>query len=207
MSAPAVTATTARLYGRLPEMYRTADALQTPDFPLLKYLAGLVDQAGAIEEMYEAIDELADPAVAPIAHLAWIAQHVGARLDPAMTEQEKRDAILFAPSGWRAGTTQAIADAAKSVLTGTRYARVYKHAETRSTAGSDAWYHITVVTRPEETPSPELVLDTIIRKGAKPAGVVLHHESYSATWAQVEAAFPTWADWNDVQWRDLEETT
>ena len=43
-------------------------------------------------------------------------------------------------------------------------------------------------------------------KGAKPAGVVLHHLTYSATWEIIETAFPTWTliETNGVTWANIE---
>lgn len=137
---------------------------------------------------------LADPSQADAAWLPWLAQLVGATLDPGATEQEKRDTIRYATSGWRGGTRAAIADAAKTALTGTRYARVVPHMKPGMSGGLQAGliWDITIVTRASETPDANAVLGAVLRKGVKPAGVVLWHAVYEATWDQIEAIYPMW---------------
>lgn len=150
---------------------------------------------------------LGDPANAPAAWLPWLAQLLGARLDPAASEDEQRDTIIYATSGWRGGTRSAIADAAKTALTGTKYARVVSHFVPGVSGGitpGDIW-DITIVTLSSETPDPGEVLGAVLRKGVKPAGVVLHHATYEATWDQQEAVFPTWADRDAATWDELAE--
>lgn len=147
---------------------------------------------------------LGDPMQAEPDWLPWMAQLVGARLDPAASVEEQRDTIRYATSGWRGGTRQAIADAARTALTGSRYARVEPHSKAPSgslEAGS-VW-DITIVTRASETPDPGAVLDAVLRKGVKPAGAVLWHAMYEATWAQIEAAFPLWEMWDAATWDQL----
>lgn len=227
-----------RLYQRLPEVYRTMDAVGST-WAFKRYLGGLLVQAGIIDDTITAIageravgpatpepwalrpDELAtwqsnrrvrasalgDPMQADPAWLPWLAQLVGARLDPAASVDEQRDTIRYATSGWRGGTRQAIADAARTALTGTRYAQVMPH--TTSVGGSPVAgtvWDITIVTRSSETPDPGAVLGAILRKGVKPAGTILHHAVYGATWDQVEATLPTWADWESRTWDQLEQT-
>lgn len=151
---------------------------------------------------------LGDPMQAEVAWLPWMAQLVGARLDPAATEAEKRDTIRYATSGWRGGTRAAIEDAARSALTGTRYARVVPHTKPGMSGGLEpaTIWDITIVTRTAETPDPAEVLNAVLRKGVKPAGAVLWHTPYQATWDQIEAILPTWADWEAVGgWTAIEE--
>lgn len=150
---------------------------------------------------------LGDPVQARVEWLPWLAQFVGARLDPAATETERRDTIRYATSGWRGGTRSAIADAARTALTGTRYARVVPHTAPSGAGGiepGDVW-DLTVVTRVSETPDPGAVLGAILRKGVKPAGAVLHHAVYEATWDQQEAVYPTWDDRDAATWDQLAE--
>lgn len=217
-----------RLYHRLPEVYRTMDAVGS-DWPFKRYLGGVLDLAGQIDQTIVDIagdrpvgpatpepwslssvdladwrtsratrpSALGDPVQAPAAWLPWMAQMVGAPLDPAATEQERRDTILYATSGWRGGTRAAIADAAKSVLTGSKYARVIPHYKAAVGGGIEpgAVWDIVIVTLTAETPDPNEVLGAVLRKGVKPAGAVLSHSSYQATWDQIEAIFPQWRDW------------
>lgn len=217
-----------RLYHRLPEVYRTMDAVGG-DWPFKRYLAGTMDLAGQIDESIVDIagdrpigpatpepwslstmdlaqwraarvtrpSALGDPVQAEVSWLPWMAQMVGAPLDPAATEQERRDTIRYATSGWRGGTRGAIADAAKSVLTGSKYARVIPHFKASPGGGIEAGtvWDIVIITLTAETPSPDQVLGAVLRKGVKPAGAVLSHSSYQATWDQIEATLPQWRDW------------
>jgi hypothetical protein len=150
---------------------------------------------------------LGDPLQADAAWLVWLAQLVGAPLDPAASEMERRDTILYATSGWRAGTRQAIADAARTALTGTKFARVLPHTTTDGGGGvsTGSVWDIAIVTRAEETPDPDSVLGAILRKGAKPAGAVLHVATYGSSWDLIEALYPTWDDIEGVSWDQLEQ--
>jgi hypothetical protein len=150
---------------------------------------------------------LADPAQADVAWLPWLAQLVGSTLDPAASEQEKRDTIRYATSGWRGGTRSAIADAAKTALTGSKYARIVPHMiPVSGSLNPGTIWDITIVTRTQETPDPGAVLDAVLRKGVKPAGVVLHHAAYGASWDQIEAVFPQWnPHWENLTWDELEQ--
>lgn len=150
---------------------------------------------------------LADPAQADVAWLPWLAQLVGSTLDPSASEQEKRDTITYATSGWRGGTRSAIADAAKTALTGSKYARIVPHMiPVSGSLNPGTIWDITIVTRTAETPDPSEVLNAVLRKGVKPAGVVLHHASYGASWDQIEAVFPQWAPhWESLTWDQLEQ--
>jgi Phage tail protein (Tail_P2_I) len=150
---------------------------------------------------------LADPDQADVAWLPWLAQLVGSTLDPSASEQEKRDTIRYATSGWRGGTRSAIADAAKTALTGSKYARIVPHMiPVSGSLNPGTIWDITIVTRTAETPDPGAVLDAVLRKGVKPAGVVLHHAAYGASWDQIEAAFPQWnPHWESLTWDELEQ--
>lgn len=227
-----------RLYGRLPEVYRSMDAANS-QWVFKRYLAAVLNQMGVIDGTIERIagdnpvgpaapepwaldgqglinwraartnrpSALADPDQADAAWLPWLAQLVGAPLDPAATEAERRDTIKYATSGWRAGTRSAIADAAKTALTGTKYAKVMPHTIPTPGGGitdGDVW-DVTVVTRTSETPDPDAVLDAIMRKGVKPAGVVLHVANYGSTWDLIEAHYPTWDDLEAATWDEIEQ--
>lgn len=205
-----------RLYDRLPDHYRTADS--TADFPLYRWLAGICRIQNDVEVLQERVDyvapsdggtpgdtsDLTDPTTADVSWLSWLAQLVGVRLTSNLSEEEMREAVQFASSGWRAGSKASVADAAKSELTGTRYARVYDHSITEPGDGGE--WDVLIVTRASETPDPELVLAAVERRGAKPAGVILHHRAYEASWGTLEAERPTWAQWNGVTWQQIEET-
>ena len=195
MARPTVSATLERLYARLPEKYREHD--EALDWPLLKYLSGVVDQAGEVEVLIDAIiaGHLGDPVEAEVSWLPWLGQTVGVRIDPYLAEAEARDAIADPSAGYLGGNKTGIRTAARSVLSGTKYAVVYDHSNSLGTRGTDPWHDVLIVTRQSETPTPAEVLAVIARKNAKPAGVELFHGMYEASWDAVEAEFPTWADW------------
>ncbi len=204
-----------RLYERLPEHYRTAD--RANGFPLYRWLAGVGSQVGALEQLIGRLDfyttndggapgetsDLVDPATADPRWLEWLAQLVGVPLDVSLSDPEKRDAIRFASAGWRAGTKRAVADAARTALTGTKFAQVFDH--TITTPGDGGAWDVLIMTRGTETPDPARVLRTVIARGAKPAGVVLRHRAYDTAWDTVTGNFPTWnaieaaGSWNAIQ--------
>lgn len=203
--------TTLRVYLELPLAYRDAD--EQLGWPLLAWLSLLLDQAGEIVDTVDRIDitgdtdtaevsELVAPDLADADWLPWLAQHVGVR--PAgLSAAALRDAIKAATSGYRVGTKAAISDAARAALTGTQFVKVFDHSVANPGDGG-AW-DVLIVTRAEETASGAAVLAAVLAAGAKPAGVVLHQRSYSASWTAMTTAYPTWADRNSHRWLDLEE--
>lgn len=219
MARPIVTASTERIYRRLPQYLRDADAREMSGggYPLLRYIALVGDELGKIEALVDRLDyvspaeggapgdtsALVDPQTADLAWLPWLGRLVGVNVDKGLTVQEQREAVEFATSGFRAGTKQAMADAAKTALNGTRYAKVYDHSKVNP--GDGTVWDVLVVTRATETPDVGAVLGTIIRKNTKPAGAVLHHRAYEASWGNVETAYPTWdaieaaGSWDRIQ--------
>lgn len=222
-----------RLYNRLPRIYRILDARH--DHSLLRYIGGAMTFGGDLDAVIEALrgtrpvgpatpepwdldaadlelwresrrqrlSVLTDPLTAPPEYLPYIAQLVGATLHPQASLQERRDTISSATSGYRAGTKAALADAARSALTGSRYVLVQPFTRGDGTAGS--LWDVTVRTRSTETPDAAAVLATIVRKGAKPAGVRLWHAAFGTSWDKIEALFPTWTDWEGRAWDEIEE--
>lgn len=207
--APAPGPVLDRLYDRLPEHYRTAD--EPLGYPLYRFLAGVCRELGQVEALIDRLDteiggtsDLTDPMTADLAWLPWLAQLVGVQLRADLTPAEMRDAVRYASSGWRAGTKTAVADAAKTELTGTRFARVYDHSIT--TPGDGGVWDVLIVTRTSETPDVTRVLQAVTRRGAKPAGVVLHHRAYEASWDTVQATYPTWSAWEAAgSWNKIQE--
>lgn len=233
-TAPFVSEAAQRVWERLPQAYRTMDAAQQWAFK--RYLAGLLGIVQDADTLVERLagarpvgpsgpepvdlhgDELTrwrearrdvnsalgDPYLADAEWLSWMAQALGATLDPRSSIQERRDTLRFATSGMKAGTREAIANAARSALTGSRYVQVQSRLRGDGTVGT--LWDLTLRTRASETPDPSLVLPTVIRKGAKPAGVVLHHATFGTPWDRIEALFPTWSDWEQQTWGSLEES-
>jgi hypothetical protein len=205
---------TDRVYSALPQYVQDDDAATTA---LWRYLSTITDEGTELEVLYDRINHLAldeggqagdlsdlvDPRSADAAWLPWLAQLVGATVTNLLDIQARRDAISYASNGWRAGTRVAVSQAAMSALTGSRYVGVYDHSST--TPGDGGPWDVLLVTRASETVSAPAVLQAVVDKGAKPAGVVLHHRVYTATWASMVAAYPTWADRNGRPWSDLEE--
>lgn len=212
MTAPTYTATTERLYGLLPAFLRDADSRQ--GWIMKRWVSAIADRQGEIDLLISRIDylsgtddtsDLVDPQTADNRWLDWIGQLLGVRLYPGMSETERRDAVRYASSGFRAGTKAATAAAAKSVLTGTRYAQVHDHST--YTVGDGGEWDVLIVTRSSETADPEGVLRSIIRKRAKAAGVLLWHRAYGTSWGTLEATYPTWAGWEAARtWAVIEET-
>lgn len=233
VEAPFISPTAERMWGRLPRVYRLLDARN--DWAFKRYLAGIVAPLGEIDEMVDGLlgsrplgpatpepvdmepedlarwretrryvnSSLTDPDLARAEWLPYIAQLLGAYLDPGSGEVERRDVIRGATSGYRGGTAAALADATRSALTGSRYVLVQR--ATRTDGGPATVWDISIRTRASETPSPELVIPTIIRKGAKPAGVRLWHATFGTSWDKIEALFPTWDDWESRTWDTIEE--
>lgn len=140
--------------------------------------------------------DLVDPAGADDAWLPWLGQLLGVTLPPSLSPAERRDAVTFASSGFRSGTKGAVADAARSVLTGTRYARVYDHSiPVNGVLTPGGQWDVTIVTRATETPATADVVAAVVRKAAKPAGVKLYTVPYAASWDTIEAQLPSWDAW------------
>lgn len=191
-------------YGDLPENTRGIDdALGRPLYWWMGLLAGVAQQAVTIADRitYLPPDEggdggtsdLVDPDGADIAWLPWLAQIYGVTLPATTDPVALRDAVRYASGGWLAGTKQAMADAARSALTGSRYVKIIPHW------GGDRWT-VMVQTRSTETPDAAAVLAAIASKGAAPAGVIVLQQSWSTTWALTQAAWPTWSAVNGKTW-------
>jgi hypothetical protein len=216
MARPIPSAFTERWYAALPEHYRDRD--EGLDYPLLRWMSLLGDQAGEVFTLltriqYIPIDDggvpgdtsdLADPSAADEAWLPWLGELVGVTLPPAVTGQAARDAVAGAVNGYQVGTKTAIANAARSGLTGSRYVSVYDH--TISAPGDGGIWDVLIVTRAAETPDINAVINAVTTKNAKPAGVVLHYRAYTATWTAMETAYgPAWSARNGMTWAQLQE--
>jgi hypothetical protein len=195
-AADPYSATTLRLYNRLPAIYRDADATagEPPnDFPLLRWIASIVDQAGDLETLVDRIappasSALTDPSTADAGWLPWLAQLVGARVTAGTPVDQQRAAILSAVGGWQAGTRSSIVAAARTQLTGSRFVQLVDHV------GGDMW-QMQIITRPSESPTPDTVLTAISHAGCKPAGVTFTHLYYEASWSTIETVLGSWAGW------------
>lgn len=184
-----------------PDYYASLDQYNTYERP-----SGLEDPDLGFAPIGETSD-LLDARTADSAWLPFLAQLIGADISDLTSDEDRRDAILFNYLGFRAGSREALEDAAKRVLTGTKFVRVYPH---RNGAGGSIYsqgtqWDILLITRLEETPSFADIVNEILRKGAKPAGVVLYHIPYAVTWEVIETTFPTWANIEAVgTWQNIE---
>lgn len=237
--APVVNHFAARVFARLPQAYQVFDA--NSGYPFLLYIDAVTRKLGDIDVVIDRItgqrpvgpaspvpwslhpsvvadynanrvlrwSELADPLAADPGWLPWLVQLVGGHLDPAASVAEQRDTIRYATSGWQAGTAASIEYAARSALTGSQYARCIPHMIEGGAAGGP--WDVAIMTRSSETPDPTLVLGAILRKGVKPAGVILHHVPFGASWDKLESVRPTWDLWESdtfgaVSWDRLADT-
>lgn len=151
--------------------------------------------------------DLANPDTADDKWLDWLGQIVGVRLSPALAHPARVDAVKYAPAGWQAATKAAVANAAKTALTGGQYAAVYDHStDAVNGLGTASMWDVLIVTRSAETADTAAVLAAVVAKRAKPAGVTLHIRAYNATWAQVVGQYPTWAAIRAAgSWSKIEE--
>jgi hypothetical protein len=212
---PQFSPTTMQMYGRLPEAYRAADAIAGAppnDFPLLRYMALMGDQLDQVEVLVNrfqytppfaagpdtgpgSTSDLANPQTADAAWLTWMAQLYGVVLTPSMTVAERRSAVSSAADGWQAGNRASIIKVAQAQLRGGKFVELVDHV------GGDMW-QMQIITRPSESPSPDTVIGAILAARCKPVGVMLTHLYYEASWATIEAALPTWADWQTAATSD-----
>lgn len=210
MPAPVVSAHTARLYADLPEFYRDADAASAGDYPLLRFAALVLDQAGDVEVLVDRLDpdigtgsELVDPNLADPGWLPWLGQLVGVvDLPPDLTVAEQRNAIAGAVGGWRAGTREGLATAARTALTGgTGYVAIRAHHN------GDP-YTIGVSVDPTTAPANlDDVIAAIEAARARPAGIALVVDLYLAEWGTLETRYPTWASLEAAgSWAAIEAT-
>ncbi len=164
MVAPTVSATTQRLWDRLPEVYREADALERTGggYPLLRFLSLYGDQLDEVRVIFDRIDynslsegvvgdrsQLLDPATADASWLPWMAQVYGVTLAPGLTVAEQRTALAAGASGWSAGSKNSILAAVRPVLSGERLVTIEPNDPFAAVA--DRPFSIVVHTRHSET--------------------------------------------------------
>lgn len=184
------------------DYYASLDAHTTYERP-----DGIEDPDIGYDPIGETSD-LIDGRTADAEWLPFIAQLIGADISRLYTTEDRRDAVVRNYLGFRAGSREALENAAKQALTGGKYVRVYPH---RDGAGSSIYsegteWDVLIVTKIAETPSFQNIVDEVQRKGAKPAGVVLHHLLYTLTWDNLETMFSTWAtlESNGGTWENIE---
>ena len=126
MSRPTVSVTAERLYEALGPMQDQDDV---NGWTLLKFCDALTASAAEIEGLAADTDTqvgwqpLLDVTTAPAKVLPYLGMFVGAQITPALSEEQARTLIRSAP-GQRRGTVEAIKDAARLWLTGTKLVTV-----------------------------------------------------------------------------------
>lgn len=207
MPAPVVSTTTQAIFDRLPAYQRDGDTAQD-DRPLLRFLSLMGDQLGDLVDTFERIQflrpeeggeagdtsDLVDPDTADSGWLHWLAQRAGFEAGD-LTVAQLRLLLQNADDNRSVGSREGIAAAAAVALTDTRFVQVRP---------AGAWT-ISVETIPDETPDAGAVLDAVLEANQKPAGATLVHAYYSASWATLEATWPTWSDLNNRTWEEREE--
>jgi hypothetical protein len=150
--------------------------------------------------------DLVDPLSADTEWLPWIGQLVGVKITPAMGVLEARDAIAFASAGYRAGSKYAMEKAVRNVLSGSKYAVALPHTKVvNGNIQAGTVWDLTILTRAQESPPSEQIIAVLNKPTVKPAGIVLYHKTYQASWDALEAALPYWKDWETVSWDALEQ--
>lgn len=173
------------------------------DWPLLRFCAALstiFEKGWEIAQPYKAENppvagapptqkvgwvHMFNPWTVPVWALDYFGQFAGVRMQEGWTEEQKRSAIAT-PSGFARGTLEALVNAVKGELTGSKSVLVFERYT------GDA-YRLAVRTYDVETPSDDAVIAAILTQ--KPAGIVLDYDSIpGVTYAQLQAANPTYAD-------------
>lgn len=157
----------------------------------------------------EETSDLVDARTADAEWLEWIAQLTGANLTSVYDVSSKRFALVNNYLGFKAGSRAALEAAVTQYLTGTKYSRVYPRRDGAggSLVSIGTQWDVLIVTKSEETPSGADLIANIIGKGAKPAGVILHHVAYTWSWSVLESVFTTWTSIDATgSWNSLETT-
>ena len=192
---------TLRVYDRIPQMFRDADAAAA-GYPLLTWLACILEPVASLDSFvdrnaYQPRDEirggratadLVDPDTGDPAWLPWQALLYGARIDLAAPVATQRAMVDAAQSWWARGSHASIIAAAQTALIGTKYCVVIP-----SYGGVDWTIGIQVIAT-EIAVSDAAVIAAVDAADARPAGhdlVVVH---YASSWDTQEARFPHWTD-------------
>lgn len=148
--------------------------------------------------------DLVNPVTADDAWLPWIQQFFPVQ-GSYSNMSELRGALIAASEDYNRGSIPSIVAAVRQLLDGSRSVRIYKRANLAGFGGSATMWDILIVTAPGEYKGTSMHND-LTRMGAKPAGVVIHHRTYSADWDTIQAAYPTWNSIEGKSWRTIEMT-
>jgi len=155
--------------------------------------AGLEDEDYGFLPLNETSD-LFDGRTANEEWLPWLGKLIGVKADPQESNAVKRDKVIFAYEGFKAGSKQSMGNAVKEVLSGSKFTRIFDHSTIVSgiLTPSESEWDVVIMTKTPETPEGFDLAATVIAKGAKPAGVVLYYLAYTITWDALESALANW---------------
>lgn len=151
--------------------------------------------ADAIGLMYEQVQEIVVDGDQPgwtvpvtldrAKALGWLGQFLGVRLQPFLTDSERRTAIGEV-EGFARGTVSAIRAAAARTLTGNKTVNLNERV------GGNAYY-LSVISYTGETPDPAATEAAI--RALKPAGIVLGYQVLDGqTYVDLEGDYTDYAD-------------
>lgn len=159
MPMPALAPFAQRLYDALEPM-RARDAEN--DYALAHFLSSisapfeLPEFLGVDDGDIPGWTKIFDPNVMPVEGLPWLGQMIGVEVEEGWTEEIRRQAIT-SKLGWERGTVQALKDTAALYLTGNKQVSVFE----RDTSP----YHLTVITRTDETNTSDIGVANLIHNG------------------------------------------
>ena len=186
MARPGATTTTELAYESIAPL-TGQDELY--DWPLLRYLDGLMRQLDEVEQLTRDTDThvgwgaALDLDDAPPYAIPWLAQFVGVEVPLSLDVESQRIRISEA-AGWRRGTPAAIRGAMRQHLTGSRTTQIFERYQ-------DDPYHLRVRTFVTETPDPERVEEAV--RALKPAGIILTYDvSDGQTYDDVAMTYGTY---------------
>jgi len=153
------------VYENLPEHFRRVDPVA--NYHMKKLIASMTPLIDTIDKTIQSFDyippedggdpddpsntsALVDPTKADPRYFPWLAQIYGVRLNSKLGYEAQRQQLVNASVGYRSGTPEAIEAAAKTYLTGDRYARVYGHS-TAAGRGTGGPWDLLLVTKSSET--------------------------------------------------------
>lgn len=161
MTEPTFDYTTEKLYYSLPDVFRTEDEEQS--YTLKKWLSGIAGVQQGVRTLIERFSyvppedgdgyrtsDLVDPETADPAWLSWLAQLVGVQLSTTLSVPDQRTQIEESVLGIKAGTKDAIAAAARTVLVGEKSVKVFDHSDNISIGTASQW-SICLLTKDSET--------------------------------------------------------
>ncbi|MFN8623368.1 MAG: hypothetical protein U0869_26255 [Chloroflexota bacterium] len=156
------------LYARLAPLAWRDEEL---GWPLLLYCGAVTAGFGEVELLARDTEDGApgwavvmDPLLAPEKWLGWLGQFAGVRRQPGMSGDEFRDLIRLRPQ-FRRGQPQAIIEAARPTLTGSRRVTLVER--------NGGPYRLLAITYAAETPDAAATAAALL--AAKPAGLALTH--------------------------------